>query len=153
MKATLLEVLMDLFHHYLENGKATIPNLNEILDGLDQFSRKLDNSSETPEDSAEAITLGACDKHSIRIYSAQECLKLDTSCRGFLSTLEQARLISAEQREQLIESATESRHKTLSLEELKSMALTVVIENFDNHVELKWLNHVMFQGEQDMIRH
>src|SRR5687767_6616714 len=65
-------------------------------------------------------------KCSFRAYAPRELAKLDAACRGFLMTLEQSGILSAETRELVIERALAATGDTLSLEQLKLVVLMVV---------------------------
>src|SRR5918994_2203086 len=63
---------------------------------------------------------------SFRAYAPRELAKLDAQCRGFLLTLEQSRILSAETRELVIERALAASGDSLSLEQLKLIVLMVL---------------------------
>lgn len=63
---------------------------------------------------------------SFRAYAPRELAKLDAACRGFLLTLEQSGILSAETREVVIERALAAAGDSLSLEQLKLVVLMVV---------------------------
>ena len=63
---------------------------------------------------------------SFRAYAPRELAKLDASCLGFLMTLEQSGILSAETRELVIDRALAASGDTLSLEQLKLVVLMVV---------------------------
>lgn len=65
-------------------------------------------------------------RSSFRAYAPRELAKLDARCRGFLLTLEQSRILSAETRELVIERALAASGDALSLEQLKLVALMVL---------------------------
>jgi len=63
---------------------------------------------------------------SFRAYAPRELAKLDAACRGFLMTLEQSGILSAETRELVIDRALAATGDALSLEQLKLVVLMVV---------------------------
>jgi len=63
---------------------------------------------------------------SFRAYAPRELAKLDAACRGFLMTLEQSGILSAETRELVIDRALAASGDILSLEQLKLVVLMVV---------------------------
>ena len=63
---------------------------------------------------------------SFRAYAPRELAKLDAACRGFLMTLEQSGILSAETRELVIDRALAASGDTLSLEQLKLVVLMVL---------------------------
>jgi len=65
-------------------------------------------------------------RSSFRAYAPRELAKLDARCRGFLLTLEQSGILSAETRELVIERALAASGEALSLEQLKLVVLMVL---------------------------
>ena len=65
-------------------------------------------------------------RRSFRAYAPRELAKLDARCRGFLLTLEHSGILSAETRELVIERALAASGDSLSLEQLKLVALMVL---------------------------
>jgi Smg protein len=65
-------------------------------------------------------------RSSFRAYAPRELAKLDAACRGFLLTLEQSGILSANTRELVIDRALAAAGDTLSLEQLKLVVLMVV---------------------------
>lgn len=63
---------------------------------------------------------------SFRAYAPRELAKLDAACRGFLLTLEQSGILTAETRELVIERALAASGERLSLEQLKLVVLMVL---------------------------
>jgi Smg protein len=63
---------------------------------------------------------------TFRAYAPRELAKLDAACRGFLLTLEQSGILTADTRELVIERALAAAGDTLSLEQLKLVVLMVV---------------------------
>jgi Smg protein len=63
---------------------------------------------------------------SFRAFAPRELAKLDARCRGFLLTLEQSGILSAETRELVIERALAASGDALSLEQLKLVVLMVL---------------------------
>ena len=65
-------------------------------------------------------------RSSFRAYAPRELAKLDAGCRGFLLTLEQSGILSAETRELVIERALAASGESLHLEQLKLVVLMVL---------------------------
>jgi Smg protein len=63
---------------------------------------------------------------SFRAYAPRELSKLDAQCRGFVLTLEQSGILSAETRELVLERALAAAGEFLSLEQLKLIVLMVL---------------------------
>ena len=65
-------------------------------------------------------------RSTFRAYAPRELAKLDAQSRGFLLTLEQSGILTAETRELVIERALAANGDTLSLEQLKLVVLMVL---------------------------
>jgi len=65
-------------------------------------------------------------RRSFRAFAPRELAKLDAACRGFLMTLEQAGVLSPENRELVIERSLAASGASLSLEQLKLIVLMVL---------------------------
>jgi Smg protein len=65
-------------------------------------------------------------RRTFRAYAPRELAKLDAQCRGFLLTLENSAILSADTRELVLERALAASGDTLSLEQLKLVVLMVL---------------------------
>jgi len=65
-------------------------------------------------------------RSTFRAYAPRELAKLDARSRGFLLTLEQSGILTAETRELVLERALAANGDTLSLEQLKLVVLMVL---------------------------
>jgi len=63
---------------------------------------------------------------AFRAYAPRELAKLDAACRGFLLTLEQSGILSAENREVVLERSLAAAGDSLTLEQLKLIVLMVL---------------------------
>lgn len=160
MKSTLLEVLMDLFHHYLEEKTAHLPDLEGVLNELQSLSQHIDllqshpNSDKTQPLEFDTLgNKGAEHKKSLRVFTRYECRKLSQECRGFLLLLEQSRLISASLREQIITKCLEQKVPCIELSELKNIILNIMMDDIDDDIELAWMHYVLRNQDQYATKH
>ena len=65
-------------------------------------------------------------RSTFRAYAPRELAKLDAQCRGFVLTLENSGILSADTRELVLERALAASGDTLSLEQLKLVVLMVL---------------------------
>jgi Smg protein len=63
---------------------------------------------------------------AFRAYAPRELAKLDAACRGFLMTLEHSGILSAENRELVIERSLAASGESLTLDQLKLIVLMVL---------------------------
>ena len=65
-------------------------------------------------------------RSAFRAYAARELAKLDVACRGFILTLEQSGILSAQNRELVIERSLAASGESLTLDQLKLIVLMVL---------------------------
>ena len=65
-------------------------------------------------------------RKSFRAFAPRELAKLDAQCRGFLITLEQSGILTAETRELVLERSLAASGPSLSLDQLKLIVLMVL---------------------------
>lgn len=70
--------------------------------------------------------LMANDPLSVRVYTDQECQKLDADCRGFILFLEQMQVLNLDTREMVIERVTALDTQNFELDDLKWVILMVL---------------------------
>lgn len=160
MKSTLLEVLMDLFHHYLEEKTAHLPDLEDVLNDLQSLSQHIEllhsdpNNDKTQPLEFDALGhISAGKQQAMRVFTSYEARKLSQECRGFLLLLEQSRLISASLREQIIANALEENGPCVELSDLKPIILNVMMDNIDDDIELAWVHYVLRNQDQYATKH
>ena len=131
----MFDVLMYLFETYIH----TEAELRVDQDKLEQdltdagFDRediynalhKIKKLADYQEGLAEPMQL-ASDPLSMRIYTPEECERLDASCRGFLLFLEQIQVLNLETREMVIERVLALDNAEFELDDLKWVILMVL---------------------------
>ena len=131
----MFDVLMYLFETYIH----TEAELRVDQDKLEQdltdagFEREdiynallwLEKLADYQEGLAEPMQL-ASDPLSMRIYTPEECERLDASCRGFLLFLEQIQVLNLETREMVIERVLALDNAEFELDDLKWVILMVL---------------------------
>ncbi|MDP1593073.1 MAG: DUF494 domain-containing protein [Gallionella sp.] len=126
----MFEILMYLFESYIDAGSYPAP---------DKLSRKLSAAGFEGEDINEALTwlsdlqLQNSDSYpatlthaGIRCFAELEIQRIDDEARQFLLFAEQQKMISAIEREIIIDRAVALQHKSLGLDKLKLIMLIVL---------------------------
>jgi len=127
--------MYDVLVYVFENCQQT-----EVAHDSDRVAKKLSAAGFEDSDISEALHWLAGMAHapqgvreplpdtrsSFRAYAPRELAKLDAGCRGFLLTLEQSGILSAETRELVIERALAASGESLNLEQLKLVVLMVL---------------------------
>ena len=112
----------------------------ELADDRERVARKLSAAGFEDSDISEALhwlagvlraPRGASaplpdSRNSFRAFAPRELAKLDAECRGFLITLEQSGILSAETRELVLERSLAASGHSLSLDQLKLIVLMVL---------------------------
>jgi len=133
MNETVVDVLIYLYENYMD-GEVQPPTdqdeLQEELlqagfhqDEIEKAFRWLDDLATK----AYAPALHNYRKHSIRIFSPQESLKLNADARGFLLFLEQNEILNPIARELVIERAVALETSFITVDELKWIVLLVLM--------------------------
>lgn len=133
MDDSIVDVLIYLFEHYMDadsqpptDQDALENELTEAgfsADGIAKALHWLDElaaGAETPASPDYAVG-------SIRIYTDDECAKLDMEGRGFLLFLEQIGILDPSTRELVVERALAIDHLRVGVDELKWVVLLVLL--------------------------
>ena len=132
MKENVLDVLMYLFETYVDTGDEPEPDQNELrgelsragftnpeidraLKWLDGLTNSHEQFSHNPETA-----------YGTRIYNDRECVRLDAECRGFITYIEQAGILSPAQREILIDRLLALETPDIDVEQIKWVVLMVL---------------------------
>lgn len=131
----MFDVLMYLFETYIHNEAEMQIEQDKLTDDLTDagFHREdvynalnwLDKLADYQEGLVAPILL-ATDPFSMRVYTADECQRLDASCRGFILFLEQIQVIDMETREMVIERVMALDTQEFDLDDLKWVVLMVL---------------------------
>ncbi len=132
----MFEILMYLFESYIDAGSYPAP---------DKLSRKLSAAGFEGEDIDEALTwLSALrlqnadsypdipDHAGLRVYAEIEFVRLSAEARQFLLFAEQQAMITAVEREIIIDRALALQQKDLGLDKLKLIMLIVLWDRHQN---------------------
>ena len=132
MKENVLDVLMYLFENYMDDDaelKTDREALRVELEAAGFANSEVQKAFAWLESLAEAPQqldwIRARD--SIRVYSRDECVRIDVAARGFIMYLEQIGILSAPQRELTIDKimALDAAHE-IDLEQIKWIILMVL---------------------------
>ena len=132
MKENVLEVLLYLFEHYSDEEFQLADNQSALTDELTQVgfgNAEIAKAFAWLESLLEQLEESAHDlpnkKLPIRHFTHQEMQKLDTECRGFLLSVEQAGILDAASRELVIDRIM-ALEDDIILEEVKWITLMVL---------------------------
>lgn len=127
----MFDILVYLFNYYFRAEAYPEPDQLALKlsaagfenDDISEALQWLDGLQETGSVAQPAI---AADSDSIRCYAAEELVRLDKDCRGFLAFLESAGVLNPQTRELILERAMALSGHTVSLSRLKIIVLMVL---------------------------
>ena len=149
MSDTVLDVLLYLFETYTEQepeaadqdvlrdellragfGEPEVDSALDWLDGLNETS---------------APYAGIPGERSVRVYNEVEIRRLDLDCRGYLLYLEQVGILSAAQREVVIDRLMALGSDTVDKEQLKWVVLMVLFAQPGQETAFSRMEDLVFE--------
>ena len=149
MSDTVLDVLLYLFETYTEQepeaadqdvlrdellragfGEPEVDSALDWLDGLNETS---------------APYAGVPGERSVRVYNEVEIRRLDLDCRGYLLYLEQVGILSAAQREVVIDRLMALGSDTVDKEQLKWVVLMVLFAQPGQETAFSRMEDLVFE--------
>ena len=131
MENTVFDILVYVFDHYLFEEMPASAERADIARDLESagfrganVERALDWLAELAEERSRP-GLGE-DNRAFRLYTNEECARLDADARGLLLALERGGILSANQREIVIDRLLALDNEELSLEQVKWVVLMVL---------------------------
>ncbi len=153
MKENMLDILMYLFEHCLDNETGIMPD-EDVLKGY--LGEAGFQSPDIEKAFAWLDELAAAREHtfnnrfvtegSTRVYAPQELARLDMECRGFLLFLEQIGVLDTVSRELVIDRAMALETPEIDLPQLKWVALMVLFNQPGHEAALAWMEDLLFDG-------
>ncbi|MFZ1623899.1 MAG: DUF494 domain-containing protein [Gammaproteobacteria bacterium] len=155
MSDTVLDVLLYLFETYTEQepeaadqdvlrdellragfGEPEVDSALDWLDGLNETS---------------APYAGIPGERSVRVYNEVEIRRLDLDCRGYLLYLEQVGILSAAQREVVIDRLMALGSETVDKEQLKWVVLMVLFAQPGQETAFSRMEDLVFEESADVM--
>lgn len=155
MSDTVLDVLLYLFETYTEQepesadqdvlreellragfGEPEVDSALDWLDGLNETS---------------APYAGVPGARSVRVYNEVEIRRLDLGCRGYLLYLEQVGILSAAQREVVIDRLMALGSDTVDKEQLKWVVLMVLFAQPGQETAFARMEDLVFEETADAM--
>ena len=131
MENTVFDILVYVFDHYLFEEMPAIAERADIARDLESagfrganVERALDWLAELADERTRPGLRE--DNRAFRLYTHEECARLDTDARGLLLALERGGILSANQREIVIDRLLALDNEELSLEQVKWVVLMVL---------------------------
>ncbi len=149
MKETVLDVLMYLFEHYVDDDNEFEPDREALQSQLLDAGfgdREIDKAFDWLEGlAAQDTTLNGHNPGALRQYSDHELDRLNSDARGFLLFLEQQGVLSPTTRELVIDRVMALDGDEVDLEQLKWVVLMVLFNQPDQEAAFTWLEDLVLQ--------
>ncbi|MSQ67988.1 MAG: DUF494 domain-containing protein [Gammaproteobacteria bacterium] len=133
MNHTVIDVLIYIFEQYAEDDVEIFDDHERLRGHLREAGfesstvrRALDWLEELSTTASNVVPTMAESPTSHRCYSAEEQLRLDAGCRGFIHYLESTGVLEFSTRELIIDRVMALDVKTLDVEQLKWLVLMVL---------------------------
>lgn len=150
MKETVLDVLMYIFDNYIEEDLEFVPDQESLKTQLieagfrDQQIEKAFSWLEGLAKQRECTdTINLSEIPTLRLFSDQELERLDSSCRGFLLFLEQAKVLNSNEREMVIDRLMALESDEIDLQQLKWVVLMVLFNQPDKEAAITWMEDIV----------
>jgi Smg protein len=148
MKENVLDVLMYLFEHYMDDEADGDPDREDLEVRLQEAgfpSREIDRALEWLDRlvSEQPVEARVGSEAAQRIYTFEEQTRLDLEARGFLVFLEQNGLLTPGTRELVIDRVMELETDDIDLDQLKWVVLMVLFNQPDDSIAYSRLEEVV----------
>ena len=153
MKEIVLDVLMYLFEAYIDAEVEPEPDQNELKDELSRAGfgdTEIDRALDWLDgltDNHERFICNPQTAHGTRIYNDLEMERLDAECRGFITYLEQIRILSPPQREILIDRLLALETPDIDVEQIKWVVLMVLFSQPGQELAYARMEDLVFEEE------
>lgn len=152
MKENVLDVLMYLFEHYMDDDEDTDPDREDIGIRLEQAGfpdYEIDRALGWLDRlvSEEPVPASAGFAAAQRVYTPEEQDRLDVEARGFLIFMEQNGLLTSGTRELVIDRVMELETEEIDLNQLKWVVLMVLFNQPDDAIAYSRLEEVVMADD------
>ena len=142
MKENVLDVLMYLFETYVETEEDPEPDQNELRMELSRAGFG-DSEIERALEWLDGLTDQPA--HATRIFNDFEHERLDTFCRGYITYLEQAGILSPPQREILVDRLLALESEDIDVEQIKWVVLMVLFSQPGQELAYARMEDLVFE--------
>ena len=157
MKETVLDVLIYLFDHYVEEELEIAPDQPDLKSQLVQAGfadLQVDKAIDWLERLAtqkDVLDTNVLRSRSIRIYNDVENEKLDVECKGFLLFLEQSGVLDSEDRELVIDRVMALETGSIELQQLKWVVLMVLFNRPGKEAAFAWMEDIIMDDVSAVV--
>jgi len=156
MKENVLDILIHLFENFLDADNDTTPSREALKQDLEQagysetdVERALAWLESLAADPDRAMNEGTA--RAVRVFSGQEQVRLDTDVRGYLLHLENLGILSAAQREVVIDRLLALEADDIEIEQLKWVVLMVLFSQPGQENAYQRMEDLVFDDRRDAM--
>jgi Smg protein len=152
MKTDVLELLVYLFEHYMDDEGERLPDEEGLRDELQQAGFRLHDIRKAfawlgdLADRPEPLGATANDS-ALRHYDDSEMARLDASCRGFLLFLEHNGVLNSLSRERVIDRLMALEGDLISIEHVKWVVLLVLFSEPGEEAAFAWMHELVYESD------
>jgi Smg protein len=149
MKENVFDVLIYLFENYMDEEVDPAADADAIRTDLLEAgfpNKEISKAFDWLESLAEQKPIQSISLPAFRVFSEQECVKLDTECRGLLMYLEQSGILTPASRELVIDRAMALQDEAIALENLKWIVLMVLFSQPDEEIAFARMENLVYES-------
>lgn len=156
MKDSVLDILIHLFENFLDAEDDSVPDRDSLRLELEQAGYPdgdieralawLESLAADPERAP-----GAGTARAMRVFNGQEQVRLDTDVRGYLLHLENLGILSAPQREVVIDRLLALEADDIDIEQLKWVVLMVLFSQPGQENAYQRMEDLVFDERRDAM--
>ena len=156
MKDSVLDILIHLFENFLDAEDDSTPDRDALKQELEQagypeadIERALVWLESLASDPDRALNEGTA--RAVHVFSGQEQVRLDTDVRGYLLHLENLGILSAAQREVVIDRLLALEADDIDIEQLKWVVLMVLFSQPGQENAYQRMEDLVFDERRDAM--
>ena len=156
MKESVLDILIHLFENFLDADDDSAPSRDALKQDLEQagypetdIERALAWLESLAADPDRAMNEGTA--RAVRVFSGHEQVRLDTDVRGYLPHLENLGILSAAQREVVIDRLLALEADDIDIEQLKWVVLMVLFSQPGQENAYQRMEDLVFDERRDAM--
>jgi Smg protein len=157
MKENVLDVLMYLFETYVDTEEEPEPDQNELRAELSRAGfgdTEIERALQWLDgltDQQQSLDYGGQTGSGMRIYNDFEHERLDSSCRGYMTYLEQIGILSPPQREILVDRLLALETADIDVEQIKWVVLMVLFSQPGQELAYARMEDLVFDESSGSI--
>ncbi len=156
MKESVLDILIHLFENFLEAEDEPEPSRDALKQELEHAGypeREVERALEWLEGLADDQGRSVCEPavRSVRVFSGHETGRFDTSVRGYLLHLENIGILTASQREVVIDRLLALDADDIEIEQVKWVVLMVLFSQPGQEQAYEKMEDLVFEERRDAM--